>query len=367
MKEKTMIQKNKITLLISSAIILLPALAGLLMWDILPEHLSTHWGINGKADGWSMKGFAVLGLPLIMLAIHWFCILLTAKDPKASEQSDKVLGMVLWIIPMVSLIVNGTIYAVALEDSFPLDIPVRIMLALIFILLGNYMPKCKQNHIIGVRVTWTLNDEENWNKTHRFTGKLWVFGGFVLLIFLFIPFENFIYFFLTIVLLLSLAPILYSYLYHKKQVKEGTAATTTTENNAQETKFTKITLIVSAVIILGSIVLITTGDIRIQYEDTSFTLKASYWDDAYINYSDIDSLEYRTQDEPGERTFGFGSLKLQMGKFKNKEFGSYTRYSYTKCDSCIVLSIDDKTLVINGEDEESTRNIYQQLQERMKK
>ena len=43
-----------------------------------------------------------------------------------------------------------------------------------FMVIGNYLPKVKQNNTIGIRVVWTLQDEENWNATHRFSGKIWV-------------------------------------------------------------------------------------------------------------------------------------------------------------------------------------------------
>ena len=89
-----------------------------------------------------------------------------------------------------------------------------------------------------------------------------------------------------------------------------------------------------------------------QFEENSFTIDASYWENAKVNYADIDNIEYREQDDPGRRVLGFGSSKLLLGEFENDEFGSYTRYSYTKCDSCVVLSVGDRILVINGENDD---------------
>ena len=37
---------------------------------------------------------------------------------------------------------------------------------LLFMIIGNYLPKVKQNNTIGIRVVWTLQDEENWSATH---------------------------------------------------------------------------------------------------------------------------------------------------------------------------------------------------------
>ena len=76
-------------------------------------------------------------------------------------------------------------------------------------------------------------------------------------------------------------------------------------------------------------------------------------------------MEYRTEDKPGSRIFGYGSFTLLMGEFQNSEFGNYTRYSYTSCDDCIVLTVDEKILVINGKDEAQTKEMFEELTKRI--
>ena len=217
-----MINKNKKQLIISSIIILIPIIVGLMMWDRLPDTIATHWGLNGQVDGWSSKTFVIFGQPIIMLALHWLCVVITDKDPKNKDQNDKVFKMVLWILPIISLLISSMEYAVALGMHFSIDIIVRVLFGLMFLIIGNYMPKCKQNHTIGVKVIWTLRNEENWNRTHRFTGRVWVIGGVFLLATLFISMESFWYIFVPIIMLLCFAPIIYSYVYYKKQLKSAT-------------------------------------------------------------------------------------------------------------------------------------------------
>ena len=329
-----MIKKNKTQVILSTIVTLLPIVAGLIMWNMLPERIVTHWNASGQADGWSGKSFAIFGLPVIMLAGHWLCILVTAHDPKNSGQNDKIFKIVLWILPITSLITSGAVYAIALGSDISIDLMVRVLIGLMFVMLGNYLPKCKQNHTIGVKITWTLQNEENWNKTHRFTGRLWVLGGIFILATMFIPMKSYGGVFVVVLLLLSFLPMIYSYVYHRKQVKAGTASTS--KEKAQQSPWEK-----------------------------KFTIEAAYWEDAAIEYADIESIEYREQDNPGVRTFGFGSFKLLMGDFENDEFGKYTRYSYAKCASSIVLTVNGKTLVLNGADEEATKAIYEELLERM--
>ena len=95
-----MIKKNKWQLIISSVIILMPILAGVLMWNYLPEQLATHWGVGGDPDRWSSKSFAIFGMPLIFLAVHWICIFFTTLDPRNKDQSSKIFGMIFWILPV---------------------------------------------------------------------------------------------------------------------------------------------------------------------------------------------------------------------------------------------------------------------------
>ena len=70
-----MINKHKGALIVTSIVILLPVLIGLLLWNRLPEQIPTHWNIHGEIDAWSSKPFAVFGLPAMLLVIHWICLL----------------------------------------------------------------------------------------------------------------------------------------------------------------------------------------------------------------------------------------------------------------------------------------------------
>ncbi len=362
-----MIQKYKKQLIFASIITLLPMLIGVMMWNVLPEHMATHWNASGEADGWSARTFAIFGMPCIMLAIQWICVFVTSLDSKNRNQNHKVIRMMFWLLPFTSLITSGVVYAAALGRANILDFAVRALLGIMFVVMGNYLPKCKQNRTIGIKVAWTLKSEENWNKTHRFCGKMWVIGGVAFLATTFIPMESFVYAFLAILLLLVVVPILYSYLYYKKQKKEGTLKETEITLSQEEKRFAKIGIGVGVIITVFAMVFLFTGNFEVQLDEDSFTIEAAYWDDATINYTEIDHIELRQQDNPGSRTFGYGSFSLMMGEFENDEFGAYTRYSHTSCDDCIVLSVKGKTLVINGKDEDATKKLYEELAGRVSK
>ena len=210
------IKKNKWKLLISSIVTLLPVIVGLIMWDSLPERMATHWGFNGVADGFSSRPFAVFALPLILLAVHWVCVIVTAADPKNKNQTQKAVSLVFWICPFVSLFSGAVIYAAAFGMNFSINILLPVVTGLIFVVIGNYLPKCKQNYTMGIKVAWTLENEENWNATHRFGGRVWVIGGAVLMLCAFLPQSVMYYVFFVLIMLLGIIPVIYSYVYYRR-------------------------------------------------------------------------------------------------------------------------------------------------------
>lgn len=214
-----MIKKNKWTLLISSIVILLPVVFGLIFWNDLPEQVVTHWGADGSADGWSSRACAVFRLPLFILAAHWICVLFTARDPRNSGQSRKVSGIVLWICPSTSLVAGIMVYANALGKPVESYSLAYLVVGLFLVIVGNYLPKCKQNSTIGIRVKWAMESEENWNATHRVCGKLWVIVGILMMVCACLPETLSVYVCLVLIAILSMVSMGYSYYYYK--MKQG--------------------------------------------------------------------------------------------------------------------------------------------------
>lgn len=208
-----MIKKHLKLLIVTSLVILLPILAGVALWNQLPDPMPTHWNAAGEIDGWSSKPFAVFGLPFILIAAQWLCLLATGADPKKKNHSDKMIHLVLWIIPVMSVVLHTITYLTALGYGVRMEVVMPVLMGLIFAIIGNYLPKCKQNYTIGIKIPWTLNNEENWNKTHRFAGWLWTVCGILIML---TGFFGGFWVFLPITILMVLAPVVYSYILHRR-------------------------------------------------------------------------------------------------------------------------------------------------------
>lgn len=210
-----MFKENKKTLFITCAVILLPIIAGLLLWDRLPDRIPTHWGMGGEVDGWSGKGFAVFAMPLMMLGIQLLCFFVTASDPKRGNIRRKYLSMVLWIIPVLSVMTSCISYAVALGAQIRVEQVIPGFIGLMFVIIGNYMPKFQQSYTMGIRLPWTLSSEENWNRTHRFGGKIWALGGIGVL---FCTLMGWGIASIAILAVVVIVPTVYSYVLYRKGI-----------------------------------------------------------------------------------------------------------------------------------------------------
>ena len=211
-------KEHKGKLILTSLLVLLPLAAGLLLWNQLPEQLPMHWNAAGEIDGWGSRLMVVCAEPLFLLVIHWVCVVVCFIDPKNKGQNRKALGLVLWICPAVSLLAGFMTLSSALGMGLRIEKLVMIFLGILFIVTGNYLPKCKQNYTIGIKVMWALDDEENWTATHRFASRLWVGCGVVILLLAFLPWAAVsLWIVLGLVLAATLASVLYSYIFYRKK------------------------------------------------------------------------------------------------------------------------------------------------------
>lgn len=215
-----MIKENKKTIIICALIMFIPVLAGILLWNKLPEQIPTHWNAVGEVDQYSNKAFAIFGLNAILYATFAICIFGTASDPKRNNISKKMINICLGIIPVISLFTNGFTIGWALGIEISVLFVVRILIGITFIIIGNYMPKTSQSYTVGIKIPWTLNSEDNWKRTHRFAGKVWVLIGLLILLDAFInviPFEIE----LILIVLVAIIPMAYSYIYYLRNEKKA--------------------------------------------------------------------------------------------------------------------------------------------------
>ena len=214
-----MLKKYCKTLIITTLVMLLPLVAGAILWNKLPEQLATHFDASGTPDSYSSRGFAVFGIPALLILFQWMCAFGCLKfDPKAENLEGKVMGLVLWICPVISIVMsvivlgNGLGYQVAAEVIAPL------LVGMVIVVIGNWLPKCKQTWTLGIKLPWTLEDEDNWNRTHRFAAPIWVVCGLIIMASSFLPPLR-IWLVLGALAVIMIAPTVYSYRIFRSKKK----------------------------------------------------------------------------------------------------------------------------------------------------
>ena len=343
-----MILKNKKALLLSSLLILLPIPVGLALQSRFPEEYLPNFG-------W------LIFLPaLTLLPAQWLCIWISYKDKSNQEKNQKPMTLVLWIMPLLSNLVCAVMFALLLDAEFSPYGFTAGAFGLMFTAIGNYMPKTRMNSTLGIKIRWTYSSEANWNATHRFAGKVWFWGGIVMLAGIFLT-DGWVIALMAVNLIVLIGlPFWYSWRFYRQEKMEGKELNT--QYPPMIRKSGKYTTVFLAVLLVFVAAVMFVGDLEYHFDETSFTIEADWYSDLTLSYDAVESLEYREFPVPGVRVGGYGSLRLLMGFFRNEEFGNHVRYSYYNPQSCIILTTKTQTYVLSAETPEETREIFEFLQ-----
>jgi uncharacterized membrane protein len=193
------------------------------MWNRLPEQVALHFDLKGEPDRMGSRAELLLTaiLLIVMNAVVYLIITNIYRiDPKkyAAENKSRLYRMAFASALFISVVLCMVIYS---SSHGNIKFSISIILAatgLFFAFIGNYLPNLKPNYFAGIRVPWTLENEDNWRKTHALAGKLWFGGGiFLALICLFLKPAAAIVVFFSFMGLIVVIPILYSYMLYRNQ------------------------------------------------------------------------------------------------------------------------------------------------------
>lgn len=208
-------KEYKSKLIFTSILSLLPVLIGLFLYNDLPAEVPIHFDLSGTPDSFAKKYMVIFLLPVFMTAVHLFTVIYTIHDPKKKNIGKKMFGFTFYLIPVISLIVCTGVYIYALGFKFNAARITMIMIGVFFMILGNYMTKTHQNYTIGIKLPWTLNSTENWNKTHRLASRLYALAGALLVLGSIWVLSWLI---LVFIIVLLVVPAAYSFLLYKKGI-----------------------------------------------------------------------------------------------------------------------------------------------------
>jgi len=176
-----------------------------------------HWNIYGQVDNYMKKDIAVVLLPLLAAGIFILFKATLNLDPK--KKNYKFFKKE-WEIIQTAMIafyayLHFMILLVSLRPEISMVPLIFFGMGILFIIIGNSLPKIKQNYFVGIKVPWTLASTDNWDKTHQFGGKCFMISGIIILLESFF-FWNAAVITFSVIFLSAVLPITYSYFIFKK-------------------------------------------------------------------------------------------------------------------------------------------------------
>lgn len=197
-------------------IAILPFIYLAFIWNNLPDKIPMHWNGAGEIDDWGKKIEIIFPLLLISGIGYFTFLIIPSLDPKGNldKMGNKLHNLRYIISVFLTLLGLFIVYSIQTINSNPKMI--FVIIGLLFTFLGNYFKTIKPNYFIGIRTPWTLENEDVWKKTHLLGGKLWFVGGLLMAMTFVLPNKIQFYTFMGITAVISIVPIVYSYLEFKK-------------------------------------------------------------------------------------------------------------------------------------------------------
>ena len=179
------------TFILTSVVCILPIVLGFALWDKLPEEIPQQYGWNDQVNWTLPKFWGIITMPLVMVVIN--VIYLFALKVSKQKFSPKVEAIMSWIIPVLSVVLGS--FMLLKPIGFDIDVfcIVGFVLSILFIVIGNYLPKTEPNSVVGTRAPWINKNPEVWNKTQRVSGIVLVLIGLINLFTCFLPFGKYVF------------------------------------------------------------------------------------------------------------------------------------------------------------------------------
>jgi uncharacterized membrane protein len=165
-----------------------PLIIAVIVLPMLPDSVPAHYGLGGEVDRYGSK-YEMLILPVFTVLFQLFWVLMEKSVMKDKEKGEHNAKSLFWgnIVTSIVFLVL-TIWFLSLsysqtesitDSGFDFTKILGIAVSIGWIMLGNILPKCKQNALVGIRTKWTLENETVWYKTHRTGGIVTTICGIV--------------------------------------------------------------------------------------------------------------------------------------------------------------------------------------------
>jgi uncharacterized membrane protein len=171
---------TRTTTILVLIVIAAATLAGLMLWNRLPDPMASHWNVNDQVDGYMPKLWGVFLLPLITLGMFLLFLVFPSIDPLKANIAQFREAFNLFVILIVGFMIY--LYGLTLAwnlgySNFRMSGAMLPAIGLLFVFIGFVMRQAKRNFFIGIRTPWTLSSDTVWDETHRVGAVLFMISG----------------------------------------------------------------------------------------------------------------------------------------------------------------------------------------------
>jgi uncharacterized membrane protein len=186
----------------------------------LPAMVPSHVNLAGEVDGWLPRAYGAFLPAIIATGMVGLIHLVPRIDPRASNV-EKFQGdwrLLLNLIVLFFAVVEATTLGHALGWPVDLGQSSLVSVALLFVGIGNYLPRVRSNWFMGIRTPWTMDNERVWRATHRVGGRTFVAAGLMLGIAALLPAGARPALTLVSIAVAVVIPLVYSYVAWRRDV-----------------------------------------------------------------------------------------------------------------------------------------------------
>lgn len=102
---------NKKKISLTCAVCILPAVAGLILYNSLPAEIPVQWNFGGQASNYAPKWFAAFGMPIFLMLFNIFCHVKVNGADAELKYPETAKIFIKWAMPFIS--VGGTAFSLA--------------------------------------------------------------------------------------------------------------------------------------------------------------------------------------------------------------------------------------------------------------
>lgn len=188
----------------------------------LPAEVAVHFDVHGDPNGWGNRAFAAFVTPALMTLLAFMLPRMPLLDPRRAnyEKFQGTYDLVIDAVIAMLLVIHVAMLGVAIGWPVRMERLGPVAVGLLFVVIGNVMPRARPNWWFGIRTPWTMSSDRVWERTHRVGGQLFVAGGLLLMVLAAIPPTLALPLIVGVVIAAVVIPLVYSYFIWKKETSK---------------------------------------------------------------------------------------------------------------------------------------------------